>query len=708
MSQPLFESLQNSSSLREFTFSIREIINKNDPALRVKEIIPIILGKKQLILENSEDQQQQMIQSVGDLFLWLELKTPSEEKEIECEIFSAAYEFCATPEVEAFVLEVMIPNAFKVQTIVTTARTVSSLVRFENEMKLFSSPAATKQLLKMAARAPTQEALAWTFGAIRDITSTLDDSVLQSYLTEGGNAELLLKAFIRAEDGMCIDSVAQVLLNISFCKSCVSQISTPEFRSAVLGKLSTTKSCGVVARLCGFIANVSAACAESARFFCAEEAMKILLRKLGLVDEDKSAKDFFGEIGRLSKRAATGNLSAKIAFEPLNFALKEFCAAIVRCFDFVTMDEDHMKCVRAISTVSAKCECSRLIFSNVPNLRAKVHDAIKQMEHLWHNFDKIDRMCQDKESARLFANRETLLLLLDCSKKITNVEADDEVDYDSLYSIYDVLDNIVSHFPEFLDFCTARLDLTSESQLRLLKEVTTLEELATFLENEFDDLFECGNQIFRRCSLLDVCEKLDQFILLGDENKNNEEFQKALLRICDKFRADSLEMWEEILNHRCFDDVVLSILQHGTGKTCLRAALLIFERIEYRNPRACLSSSMLKVILEKMDEGDEETCFAHERYDESFFSWGLRFLRHAVSENSKDLSKTFFVDNLNLINRVLKKGYLLGDVYFREEVFEALDQFRKVIPRMTHAPQIFIEKESGQRRDRDGNPSTME
>jgi hypothetical protein len=51
MSQPLFESLQNSSSPQEFISSIQEVIKKNDPALRVKEIIPIILGKKQLILD---------------------------------------------------------------------------------------------------------------------------------------------------------------------------------------------------------------------------------------------------------------------------------------------------------------------------------------------------------------------------------------------------------------------------------------------------------------------------------------------------------------------------------------------------------------------------------------------------------------------------------------------------------------------------------
>ena len=87
MSHPLLESLQNSSSPQEFISSIQEIIKKNDPSLRVKEIIPIILGKKQLILDNNnKDQRQQMIQSVGDLFVWLmpnDPDLPEEEKKVE-------------------------------------------------------------------------------------------------------------------------------------------------------------------------------------------------------------------------------------------------------------------------------------------------------------------------------------------------------------------------------------------------------------------------------------------------------------------------------------------------------------------------------------------------------------------------------------------------------------------------------------------------
>jgi hypothetical protein len=64
MSQPLFGSLQNSSSPQEFISSIQEIIKKNDTSLRVKEIIPIILGKKQLILENDNKDQQQKNDSI--------------------------------------------------------------------------------------------------------------------------------------------------------------------------------------------------------------------------------------------------------------------------------------------------------------------------------------------------------------------------------------------------------------------------------------------------------------------------------------------------------------------------------------------------------------------------------------------------------------------------------------------------------------------
>jgi hypothetical protein len=117
---------------------------------------------------------------------------------------------------------------------------------------------------------------------------------------------------------------------------------------------------------------------------------------------------------------------------------------------------------------------------------------------------------------------------------------------------------------------------------------------------------------------------------------------------------------------------------------------------------------MIKVILEKMDEEDDKTCFEEDVHWDCFFSIGIQLLRHAVSENFTDLSKSFFGDNLNLINRVFKKGYLLGDGNIQEEIDEALAKFRTFIPRMAHFPQIVIGKESGQRRDRDGNPSMME
>ena len=115
---------------------------------------------------------------------------------------------------------------------------------------------------------------------------------------------------------------------------------------------------------------------------------------------------------------------------------------------------------------------------------------------------------------------------------------------------------------------------------------------------------------------------------------------------------------------------------------------------------------MLKVILEKMDEADEETCFDWTTDGECFFSVGTQLLRHAVLENSKDVSKSFLIDNLHLLFRILFKVHRLGVRNIREDIDEAIDEFRKLIPRITHALQI--EKESGQRRDRDGNPSTME
>jgi hypothetical protein len=715
MSHPLFESLQNSSSPREFISSIKKIINKNDPSLRVKEIIPIILGKKQLIIDNRTLQQQLMIQTVGEMFLWLmphDPDLPEEEEKIQEELRAAAYEFCATPEVEAFFLEAMLSSAFDEQAIITTARAVCSLARFGNKRKLFTcSFAATEQILKMAARAPTQEALERSFGAMVNITSkTDDDSVRQGYLTEK-NFNFLLETFQRLEDGKCLEAVAQVLLNISFCKVGVRQISTPEFRAAVLDKLSVSRWCGVVARLCGYIANVSAACAESARFFKNEKTAKILIHAVQLAANDmgsffghESPLDFFFEIDRLWTRVAAGNLSAKIALEPLNFAMKEFCAAIFRCFDFATTDGSRGSCAGAISTLARNCDSVCRILANIPSIAEKLHEAIKNTEHPYaacYIFDAIGNICFDKECTRPFANLKTLQLLVDSRKKVT----DEEI----LKLIDRAMRKIIFQFPEFLDFCAAQFDTMSEYHERLMKEVTTLEELATFSRANVVRFFLSEKSpIIKRCSFLIICEKLDQFILSRkEENENNQEFQKNLLRIGEALGASTNKLWEETLNHRILDTFVFSLLQHGTGKTSRRASLLILWRIRRPNSPA-LSSAILKVILEKMDEADDKTCFEWDMNGECFFSVGLQLLRHAVSENSKDLSKRFFDHNLNLINRVFKKGYDLGGRDIREAIDEAIGEFRSFIPRMTHAPQIFMEKESGQRRDRDGNPSAME
>jgi hypothetical protein len=102
-----------------------------------------------------------MIQSVGELFLWIMPFTPNlspQEQDAELEIFKTAHAFCAIPEVEAFFLEVMLPNAFEEQAIYVSARSVCRLTNRANE-KRFTSFAAAKQLLEMATRAPTQFAL---------------------------------------------------------------------------------------------------------------------------------------------------------------------------------------------------------------------------------------------------------------------------------------------------------------------------------------------------------------------------------------------------------------------------------------------------------------------------------------------------------------------------------------------------------------------
>jgi hypothetical protein len=165
MSQPLFESLQNSSSPQEFISACQEIVNKNDPSLRVKEIIPIILGKKQLILDNKNNQQQQMIHAVGELFLWIMPKTPNlspEELKVETQVRAAAQAFCGIPEVEAFFLDAMLPHAVEEQAIYVSVRTVCRIT-IGMKGKYFASLAAAKTLLELAARAPTQNSLEWSF-----------------------------------------------------------------------------------------------------------------------------------------------------------------------------------------------------------------------------------------------------------------------------------------------------------------------------------------------------------------------------------------------------------------------------------------------------------------------------------------------------------------------------------------------------------------
>jgi hypothetical protein len=719
MSQPLFQTLRNSSSPREFTSSIKKIIKKNDPALRVKEIIPMILDKKQLILDtrkNKNQQQQQMIQSVGELFQWL----MPEEEEIEEEIRAAACALCATPEVEAFFLEVMLPSACEDQAIIAAARVVRSLVRFKNERKLFTSPVATKQLLEMAARAPTQRAFELTFGAIHRITHYGDNSVLQNYLTEE-NAKLFLVCFKRAEDANCLECAAQVLLKLSSCEHCVSRISTEEFASAVLEKISTTKSFRVVAFLCRYIANAANLQPECSSFFFTEEAARILLRVSEFVNDDFSASFCISVVT---------NLVWRIPLEQLSVAMKEFCATIIiKCLDFAETDSSRGRCAEAIADLASRCESSRHFFANIPGMGEKIQESIKKMVDLNqggdHFFAAIVTICGDAECARSFANLEMFQLLVASRKKPANSEK-------TLNFIDCAMNRIVIFFPEFLNFCTAELDAAREYQQRLLKEVTTLAQLATFLEIDSSGFFQHhGKQLDKRRTLLIVCEKLDRFMMSREENENDndeEEFQKNLFRICRKFYVVANGQLEEVLNHQFLDTVVLSILQRGTGKqfidatdlffignystgsTCGEVANLIRCRIQYpyENPRAFLSSSMLKVILEKMDEGDEETCLAENFMGDFFFSMGIHLLRQAASKDSRDLSKTFFVDNLNLINRVFKKGYLLGNGKLRLQLDQAMDEIRRFDPRMKHVSQLVIEQESGQRRDRDGNPSTME
>jgi hypothetical protein len=670
MSQPLFESLHNSSSPQEFISSIQEIINKNDPSLRVKEIIPIILAKKQLILENNnnKDQQQQMIQSVGELFLWIMPCTPDlpdDEREIEEEICAAAHDFCAIPEVEAFFLEVMLPNAFEEQAIYISARSVCRLTAYE-ESKQFNSFAAAKQLLEMATRAPTQLALEWTFQAMENATNNAEDSVAQRYVTEK-NAKILLRAFQRAQDGECLENASRVLFSISRSNCDFSRICTQEFASAALEKLFATKSTLVVEKLCGFIANAAYSHPECCSFFCTEKATRIFLRISELVNDNGSAHSFSQMIANLAR-----NLQA----EPTNFATKEFCAAVVRCFDFATTDRARSGCGNAITCLT-QFSAFRPLFSCIPNIVEKIHDAIKKMEDLNkanHLFGAIALLCSDEEPIGLFATIETLRLLVDSRKKVSDVKSFSSIDF--------ALNIIVSNFPKFLAFCAAQCDVTSEYQQRLLKEVTTLKQLVTFLENDSGDFFEHdGNQIVKRRSLLIVFEKLDQFLLSREENnKNNSEenFQKFLSRICRELYSNN-DLWWEILNHQFLDSVVFSLLQNAKGMTCLYAAFLIRDRIQVRNPPA-LSSSLIKVILEKLDEENEKSFFSKNADGDSFFSLGIQLVRHAVSKDPTDLSKTFFMDNSQLVKRVFEKGRFFGDLGIKKEIDSAIGEIEKFSP----------------------------
>jgi hypothetical protein len=247
------------------------------------------------------------------------------------------------------------------------------------------------------------------------------------------------------------------------------------------------------------------------------------------------------------------------------------------------------------------------------------------------------------------------------------------------------MNNVVFDFPEFLDFCAAQSDATSEDQQRLLKEVTTLEQLATFLENDSGEFFQSyGDQIVKRRTLLIVCEKLDQFILERKENSNNnnnseEEFQKIISRICQTFSSPTNRLCHEIVNHQFLDSVIFSLLQNATGTTCLEVALVILWRNRSGNPPA-LSSSIIKVILEKIDEEVKETCFETNGYGERLFSLGIEFLEQAISGDSTDLSKSFFVDNANLVKRFFEKGRLFAGETLEKEIDRVVAEIEKFSP----------------------------
>ncbi len=89
---------------------------------------------------------------------------------------------------------------------------------------------------------------------------------------------------------------------------------------------------------------------------------------------------------------------------------------------------------------------------------------------------------------------------------------------------------------------------------------------------------------------------------------------------------------------------------------------------------------MIKVILDKLDEEDEESCFSKNADGDSFFSIGIQLLWHAVSKDSKDLSKTFFIDNSQLVKRVFEKGRLFGDSEIEKEIDSTIREIDKFSP----------------------------
>jgi hypothetical protein len=84
-----------------------------------------------------------------------------------------------------------------------------------------------------------------------------------------------------------------------------------------------------------------------------------------------------------------------------------------------------------------------------------------------------------------------------------------------------------------------------------------------------------------------------------------------------------------------------------------------------------------------MDEENEESCFSKNADGDSFFSLGIRLVRHAVSKDSKDLSKTFFIDNSQLVKRVFEKGRGFGDSDLEWEIDLTIDEIEKFSPRTT-------------------------